>query len=746
MASGIRNFRLGLKGKILLVVLCVFACFMALSTFFLYTAYNSTLDKIKLSRAEERTGIIGRGISSQLQSATDTLRLAAKFFPLLGEEGLRESSTAESRFTQYLAEVGNSFHFFDSVSVYDKVGNLLFGKEQRFSRNRLLKELEWFRRVQFDGSIVYGHSFVSKQNSQTQLPVGLSAEYKGRQYFICGLLALENLTDDYLFQNVALEQSAFLLDKNGVVLNSTNAKYKGVRILQSQIDFMNMHSFGARRYVSQKGDEWYFGFYKIPQANLFCVVYLFSDRYDVWRAQLADRTNLIRFVASLAAIMIVICFVFPAIHDLRGLTKYIDKVSGNNFEAAHMDERILRRNDEIGDFARSLENMVRNILELLQKANETTQVKNRFIEKMSHEIRMPLNNIAASCYLAQQNCSDPLLKNYLVQIETTAQNLLKLAANIQDFSKYDMDQCFSSEELFNLQEMLLSIKNLLKNKSAKKKLAYNFSINENVPLYIRSNKERMRRILLNLISNAIKFTDSGYVHVDIACEPYKQGYALVMEILDSGIGMDPGTVRDLFGNAAAKKAESGQTAFNSRGLLIVKAAVDSMGGEIDVQSTRHIGTSVKVTVPVEKGTAEHSADNTVLVLSENNGAFLSVLLAEGDKTVLSALQIMLEQANCKVYVAVNGEDAVSIAEENVLDLAFIDVEMPIMDGFETAKRILSVPEQRNLLIIALADCISFEDKTKCYEAGMADCIDKQLDSKEFYTLLKKWAERVKGKE
>lgn len=740
MTAGNRPFRLGLKGKIFLAVGFVFVCFMGLSSFFLLRTYDDALDTVKLSRVEERTAIMGRGIHSQIQSATDTLYLVAQFFPLLDRENTVWRTELNPGFSDYLSEVADAFLFFDSVSIYDEQGRVIFGPEQKFQRSLSLSEISFYETITYDKNVIFGIPFVSKQSGQTQMPLGLGLVYEGKKYIICALLNLEKLTDEYLHQDSEIEQSSFLVSRNGVVLNSTSPGLKGTRILQSQLEFLHAKDLGARRY-EHENKQWYYGFYKIPQTGFYCVVYLYRDRYDEWRAVLHTKSSIMRAAAALCGIFALLLLLWPIVRDMRSLTRFIKNISAKNFEKKHVDSRILQRNDEIGDFAESLDVMVQNMLDLLAKANEHSAVKNKFIEKMSYEIRTPVDNINAVCTLALQTCEDPLQKNYLKQIETTSHNVLKLVESILSFSQSGMENSLVNDELFNLPEMIHSVKSLLKIKSREKGLQYTVSVNANVPKYIRSNKENLRRILLNLINNAIKYTNKGCVNAEISYEPHKDGYALIFEIADSGMGMDDEKLRNVFNPELKKDILPGLTELNARGLLIVKTLVDLMNGEILIQSKIKKGTTVKVIVPVEKITLDDNGGKPVLPQFDKN--FLTVLVAEGDKAVLDKLQKLLEQANCRVLAAAGGRDAVKIAAESQLDIAFIDLEMPIMGGYDTVREILNVPEQRNLLIVGMSKSFTFESKTSAYEAGVYDCLDKQFSAEVFYSQLKVWAGKIK---
>lgn len=740
MTAGRRPFRFGLKAKICLIIGFVFVCFISLSSFFLLYAYDNTLDSVKLSRAEERAVIIGRGIHSQIRSATDTLYLVAQFFSLLEQKQAVRPEELKSVFSVYLSEVVNAFLFFDSVSIYDENGRLLYGGAQQFQRSLSLAETSLCRNVTYDRKIVFGFPFVSKQYGKTELPLVLGLVYKEKKYIVCGLLNLENLTDEYLRHDGDIIQRSFIVSRNGVVLNCSDPQYKGTRILQSQLDFLHAEDFGSRRYRHEK-DEWYYGFYSIPQTDFYYVVYLYEDKYDQWRSELYARSVFLLTAAVLFGILGVLLLLWPIVRDIRSLTVFIKNISDKNFEKKHIDKKILQRGDEIGDFARSLEDMMQNMLEILAKANEHSNIKNKFIEKMSYEIRTPVDNINAVCTLALQTCSDPLQKNYLKQIETISQNVLKLVESILNSSQRDIEDCLVNNELFNLLEMLYSVKSLLIIKSGEKGLQYDVSINADVPKYIRSNKENLRRILLNLIDNAIKYTNKGYVRAEISCEPYKNGQALFFEIADSGMGMDEEKLQNLFRYDVQKDKLPGFTEFNARGLLIVKTLVDVMKGEILIQSTIKKGTSVKVIVPVEKAALDEKGGKAALSQFDKN--FLTVLVAEGDKTAADKLQNLLEQANCRVLAAAGGKDAVKIAMESQLDMAFIDMEMPLVAGFDTVREILNIPEQRNLFIVGMSKNFTFESKTSAYEAGVADCLDKNFSAESFYSQLKVWAGKIK---
>lgn len=752
MWSRLKNLHAGLWVKILISVSLIAVVFLTASTLILSSVYTKALNDTKLTRAAERSAIIGRGISSHIESASDLVLLISRIFPILVED-FACADFAENNFNcsvdqcvqntdviRLFESFSQTFALFDSITVYNDEGEPIIGKQQFLSRKQPFHKTEWFEEILRSGKLSCGATYVTKEKRQSKIPVAQSFVYKGKKYIVSGLISLENLTKDFLSQENSPIQYAYIVDKYGVVLNAISDEYLGKRILQGQMPYIREQEHGANYYdFSEEKSNLFYGFYRIKDTDLYCVVYLNPVHFDAWKNDVEWKTMVIRVLAVLFVAVCTFALLFPAVNILKKLSCFTRKISEQNYNDLKIDKCILRRKDELGMLARDLQSMVDKMQSSIKKAQDATMLKNQFIEKMSYEIRTPINNILGVIYLAEQQSTDPLQRNYLSQVKVTANNLIKIIDNILDFSKAEIAHKDTQTQLFNLLDLLKTVKSLVRGKALDKKLNFNFSINENVPEYIRGNKDYFQGILLNIINNAIKYTKKGYVHVDIGFVQENKKSLIVFEVVDSGCGIEPDKMETLFENVSKDKSIFQTKAY---GLYLVKKYLDKIGGKISVQSEVGKGTSFKISIPMEVAFLE--PQKTVMSATSEN-LFLSVLVLEGDSRQLEIIRKLLEQANCKVFVAVNNMDAVKIAQENLLDLAIIDVDMDIIKGEQAIIDILSVPEQRNLPIIAAGRNLSIERKTLLYEDGAVDCLNKPVINEEFYKLLMKWAEYIKGR-
>lgn len=752
MRGRLKYLHVGLRGKILISVVLIAVVFLGASTLILSSVYTRALNETKISRAAERSAIIGRGISSQIESASDLVLLISKIFPILVEDFACadfvknnfnctvDKCIENANVVKLFDHFSETFALFDSITVYNDKGQPIIGKQQFMSRKRPFYKTEWFEEVLQSEELTYGATYVTKEKRQSKIPVAQSFVYQGKKYIVSGLISLENLTNDFLSQENSPIQYAYIVDKYGVVLNSTSDEYLGKRILQGQMSYIREQGHGANYYnVSEEKKDLFYGFYHIKDTDLYCVVYLNPVHFDAWKNDIAWKSTVIRVLAVLFVAICTLALFFPAVEVLKKLSCFTRKISEQNYDDLKIDKCILKRNDELGMLARDLQSMVDKMQNSIKKAQDATMLKNQFIEKMSYEIRTPINNILGVIYLAEQQSTDPLQRNYLSQVKVTANNLIKIIDNILDFSKAEIAHSDTQSQLFNLLDLLKTVKSLVRGKALDKRLNFNFSVNENVPEYIRGNKDYFQGILLNIINNAIKYTKKGYVHVDINYVQENEKSFITFEVVDSGCGIEPEKMETIFENVSKDKSIFQTKAY---GLYLVKKYLDKIGGKITVQSEVGKGTSFKVSIPMEIAFLE--PQKTALSATSEN-LFLSVLVLEGDGQQLEIIRKLLEQANCKVFVAVNNRDAVKIAQENLLDLAIIDVDMEIIKGEQAIIDILSVPEQRSLPIIAAGKNLSIERKTLLYEDGAVDYLNKPVINEEFYKLLMKWAEYIKGR-
>ncbi len=384
---------------------------------------------------------------------------------------------------------------------------------------------------------------------------------------------------------------------------------------------------------------------------------------------------------------------------------------------------------------RDIEQRKKDEVELLrlQKAKE------QFLANMSHEIRTPLNGIAGMANLLSQNPSPEESETYLNAIRHSAENLKVIINDILDLSAIESGKLRFEKIAFNLKDFLPSLISSFTFQAREKRISLNYDIDEKLNKILLGDPVRLNQILINLISNAVKFTHSGSIHVRCSAEREQKGVCWVrIEVVDTGVGIPfekLSTIFESFSQADASVTRKyGGTGL---GLTIVKQLVELQHGRITVSSVENEGSTFIVFIPYGIGKANHiqSLGNDTS-LKEVNASQLSVLLVEDNDINRLYAKSILKKWHCQTDTAENGLVAIEKVKNNLYDVVLMDIQMPILDGYETTKAIrLMDSEIRLVPIIALTANATKVDVEKCLAAGMNDYLPKPFTPNDLYRKL-----------
>ena len=365
-----------------------------------------------------------------------------------------------------------------------------------------------------------------------------------------------------------------------------------------------------------------------------------------------------------------------------------------------------------------------------EKAEKATESKTFFLAKMSHEIRTMLGGITNSAQLLGNTKVNEKQSELLDIINTSANNLLSIVNEILDFSKIEAGKIDIEEEPFNLRKTMEDIVNANLSPAKEKGITLFLSLHKKIPEYVVGDELRLKQIITNLLTNAIKFTDEGSIQLDVSLSAdRKDDWGINFKVVDTGIGIPESRIKDMFAQYSQSDVSiSRRFGGTGLGLNIVYNLVKLMHGNIDVKSEVGEGTTFTVNISFRKTDFTGVVEKKEEVLPAAGENSYRVLLAEDNVINQKITMINLKQLGHQIDLAVNGTDAWSKYLEKDYDVILMDIQMPEMDGIEVTHLIRKYeadnPDKPRTRIVALTANILGQDADYCLSEGMDAYIPK----------------------
>ncbi len=371
-----------------------------------------------------------------------------------------------------------------------------------------------------------------------------------------------------------------------------------------------------------------------------------------------------------------------------------------------------------------------------ETAESANRTKSEFLANMSHEIRTPMNAILGLSHLALRADPPPRLKNHLQKIDRASRSLLGVINDILDFSRIEAGKLELEEIAFSLDTVLEDLANLTGPGALEKGLDFSCKADVNVPRELVGDPMRLGQVLLNLVSNAIKFTERGGVRVRTERVRQELGRVeLMFAIEDTGIGLSQEQKGRLFTSFSQADASTTRKYGGSGlGLSISRDLVEMMKGSIDVESEPGRGSRFFFTANfglAKAGTLEKRGNPIAGRLLQG----LHILVVDDNEINLDIAREVLESAGAQVATATNGRQAVDAVRTTACDAVVMDINMPVMNGLEATREIRSEKRFTRLPIVAMTASAMAEDRTRCLEAGMNAHVTKPIDVDEMVEVL-----------
>ncbi|MHC4551628.1 MAG: ATP-binding protein [Planctomycetota bacterium] len=419
----------------------------------------------------------------------------------------------------------------------------------------------------------------------------------------------------------------------------------------------------------------------------------------------------------------------------------------------HLEEIVNERTAELKSTNRQLEMMVEKANLMAKQADDANQAKSEFLANMSHEIRTPMNAIIGFSELLADEDLTEQQQSFLSTVLNSGRSLLQLINDILDFSKIEAGRLETEIIECNTEQFLGDMGSFLRPLAIEKGLDFNILQCSELPAFFYTDPVRVRQCLINLVSNAIKFTADGHVFVNVCTERQEDEDCIRFDVEDTGIGIPEEQQKNIF--EAFTQADGSTTrkyGGTGLGLTITQQLTELLGGTISLQSTPGGGSTFTIIVPmgvqldqtatinkynVIEDIVETPKSNTADEPDQPEGA--RVLVAEDAPANQTLIRILLERLGHTVRIVENGAEAVNAVEQDNYDIILMDIMMPVMNGYEAVKQLRS--NGCDLPIIALTANAMKGDDQKCCEAGCDGYLPKPINRDTLVELLESYLHR-----
>lgn len=447
--------------------------------------------------------------------------------------------------------------------------------------------------------------------------------------------------------------------------------------------------------------------------------------------------DLFSSMAFVSLILILMVYVVIHVYLVRPMRRVrnalIEQADGAPFSPIDYNAQ-----NELGILVGQFNQVSTNLVNARERAIEAARAKQVFLANMSHEIRTPMNGILGATALMQDEPMTQKQQEYIGVIAHSSRSLMSLINNVLDFSKLESNHLILESATFNLDAIGCYVRDLmLPTIQNKPDLKFEYVYPKNVPQYFIGDSLRIEQIILNLVSNALKFTETGLVKLEIQINQMPQDdlIGVVLSVSDTGIGISEDKYDLIFEEFQQADASTTRCFGGSGlGLAITKQLVLSMGGHISLRSELGVGTQFDVCLPLRM---DHAVDlqQQQHIPASMEMAFngMSCLLVEDNHINMMLFEKMLLKHGFKVEKATNGVEATQKATLYRFDIIFMDIQMPLMDGLEATCHIrMSENKNQETPIVAMTANVSKDDVWRCLSSGMQAHIGKPLKETDLF--------------
>ncbi|MEZ8832384.1 ATP-binding protein [Vibrio cyclitrophicus] len=375
----------------------------------------------------------------------------------------------------------------------------------------------------------------------------------------------------------------------------------------------------------------------------------------------------------------------------------------------------------------------RNI-ESRKRAEESERATRDFVAMINHELRTPLNGLLGSAELISDTDLTFSQREIVNNLSQSGEFLRTIINDLLDYSKINAGMLELIPKTFALDDLRNTIQSIFTNRAIEKQLEFNISVSSNVPTHFNGDLERITQLFVNLIGNAIKFTEEGHVNVGIEWNNSQ----FVFSVEDTGVGIAESAHKTLFEPfTQADNSSSRNYEGTGLGLAICRKLVALMNGHISVSSVVEVGTTFTISIPLKVIDISREDERVAKNVESNvELSLLKVLVVDDIKMNQIIIQQMLRKHEIEPVIASNGVEGFELASNNDYDIVFMDCRMPVMDGFEATEKLREKGYAKS--IVALTAGTTLEERERCIQCGMDDILSKPYTANDLTEMLKKW--------
>lgn len=382
-----------------------------------------------------------------------------------------------------------------------------------------------------------------------------------------------------------------------------------------------------------------------------------------------------------------------------------------------------------------------------KKQREAARIKENFLANMSHEIRTPLNAILGFTNLLRHKKMDEESSHYLQTIEQSGENLLAIVNDILDLSKIEAGMIRLETAPFSLRNLLHAVETMFATRVAEKELQLTSETDPLLPDILEGDPMRLTQILVNLVNNAIKFTQKGYIHIHVSQQGWRDRQLLLaISVADSGIGIESDQLDRIFERfQQAEDSVTRKYGGTGLGLSIVKDLVTLLQGSITVESRPGQGTQFSLVIPfgVAKDNDVQQTDQLQNQPAAGSLQGMEILVAEDNEINQSLIRHLLDRWGATCSFAYNGQDCIEQLRAHHFHVVLMDIQMPVMDGYTASQEIRHVLKS-DIPIIAMTAHAMPGEREKCISFGMNEYLSKPVREGQLYQLLTKFGKQGSG--